>query len=319
MRGNRHHPHGHGVRIRSIPACAGEPTTGIGRARAPPVYPRVCGGTTHELFEPCAFTGLSPRVRGNRWSSSACRPSRRSIPACAGEPSSTCSIVRMRRVYPRVCGGTWDRPLTQLAESGLSPRVRGNHVGRQPPVRDRRSIPACAGEPAGAAQRLRHSAVYPRVCGGTTVLIAVSAKVKGLSPRVRGNLLDTQGDHVARRSIPACAGEPFPCRRLARVNKVYPRVCGGTSRDRAYLYRLSGLSPRVRGNPAVGVVHFGVSRSIPACAGEPPFRTYRPCSIRVYPRVCGGTMIAAAPASATSGLSPRVRGNPDAASPHNAS
>ena len=71
--------------------------------------------------------------------------------------------------------------------------------------------------------------------------------------------------------------------------KVYPRVCGGTWYSFCLLLRQDGLSPRVRGNPAVVWFVYYCHGSIPACAGEPiregKFREYW----RVYPRVCGGT------------------------------
>ena len=51
-------------------------------------------------------------------------------------------------------------------------------------------------------------AVYPRVCGGTTMDADPSAWTIGLSPRVRGNLLLPVHRHRAGGSIPACAGEP---------------------------------------------------------------------------------------------------------------
>ncbi len=66
VRGNRRKeqlPNGH---IRSIPACAGEPTWRRDAGRGPKVYPRVCGGTPD----------------GQRVGLVAPR----SIPACAGEP-----------------------------------------------------------------------------------------------------------------------------------------------------------------------------------------------------------------------------------------
>ena len=50
--------------------------------------------------------------------------------------------------------------------------------------------------------------VYPRVCGGTNPLASYSAIAWGLSPRVRGNLHETQMLKGYLRSIPACAGEP---------------------------------------------------------------------------------------------------------------
>ena len=77
-------------------------------ARYPgPVYPRVCGGTSERMYQ--------------------MRLGSRSIPACAGEPSTD--------------------PPYNLNKDGLSPRVRGNRV---PLARARLrsgSIPACAGEP----------------------------------------------------------------------------------------------------------------------------------------------------------------------------
>ena len=51
-----------------------------------PVYPRVCGGTTHSAKLPQAVQGLSPRVRGNPPTSHNVVLTIRSIPACAGEP-----------------------------------------------------------------------------------------------------------------------------------------------------------------------------------------------------------------------------------------
>ena len=81
--------------LRSIPACAGEPSfstcaTGESPAEAE-VYPRVCGGTRYRRFNvPPSNPGLSPRVRGNH---RACRAYRRRSP--------------------------------RVPDKGLSPRVRG--------------------------------------------------------------------------------------------------------------------------------------------------------------------------------------------------
>ena len=51
------------------------------------------------------------------------------------------------------------------------------------------------------------------------------------------------------RSIPACAGEPRFSGIAVSPFRVYPRVCGGTSRSIATIACALGLSPRVRGNP----------------------------------------------------------------------
>ena len=91
--------------------------------------------------------------------------------------------------------------------------------------------------------------VYPRVCGGTSSKVAMSAFNFGLSPRVRGNLLHHSLSLLYYGSIPA--------------------VCGGTKRKVSSTCRLRGLSPRVRGNLTGGVGQQVVGGSIPACAGEP--------------------------------------------------
>ena len=74
-----------------------------------------------------------------------------------------------------------------VAWSGLSPRVRGNPDGPHIRVEQDGSIPACAGEPAGQANKNSLPRVYPRVCGGTIAVESDDHLADGLSPRVRGN------------------------------------------------------------------------------------------------------------------------------------
>ena len=173
---------------RSIPACAGEPAGGCWASSRPAVYPRVCGGTRGDEDPGAGFIGLSPRVRGNPAKSTRPAASHRSIPACAGEPGSTTTIVPTATVYPRVCGGTVGRLRRTRPNGGLSPRVRGNRYRVASSTRGRGSIPACAGEPKYKTIVLNGYWVYPRVCGGTLWSTSTRVIGRGLSPRVRGNL-----------------------------------------------------------------------------------------------------------------------------------
>ena len=91
----------------------------------------------------------------------------RSIPACAGEPRCDDPAFCKLTVYPRVCGGTQSDGNVLFAATGLSPRVRGNRNNLIETQMQRRSIPACAGEPLFHKGRLQTQEVYPRVCGGT--------------------------------------------------------------------------------------------------------------------------------------------------------
>ena len=156
---------------------------------------------------------------------------------------------------------------------------------------------------------MRQSSVYPRVCGGTWWEGSTASAVCGLSPRVRGNHPHGSRRAVRPGSIPACAGEPMAANVDGSCKRVYPRVCGGTPKDRLRRITTCGLSPRVRGNPASSHRAITAMGSIPACAGEPSTLRATPCAEPVYPRVCGGTLSRAGPLARRTGLSPRVRGN----------
>ena len=255
--------------------------------------------------------GLSPRVRGNRTKTRMYRRGTRSIPACAGEPAAAGRFWTACRVYPRVCGGTNNQGIAGDKDAGLSPRVRGNHDQPDAGVNDGGSIPACAGEPLRMAVCRMTSWVYPRVCGGTPPRPVTCRPAAGLSPRVRGNLASRSLALLASGSIPACAGEPKRRRPARAKASVYPRVCGGTPDVGREEPRAAGLSPRVRGNPRMAPPGIWRRRSIPACAGEPPERSYHGSDGQVYPRVCGGTHCQSYHWCAYHGLSPRVRGNPE--------
>ena len=128
---------------------------------------------------------------------------------------------------------------------------------------------------------------------------------------MRGNLRPCRAPTWYDRSIPACAGEPPPCRVNDTAVKVYPRVCGGTRGTSCRRLAWYGLSPRVRGNPYSVWRPQSMDRSIPACAGEPDaFKTILGPD-EVYPRVCGGTHAMLPVLLPSRGLSPRVRGNLD--------
>ena len=208
-----------------------------------------------------------------------------------------------------MCGGTEGTKSESLAIEGLSPRVRGNPGKPKAEGLLGGSIPACAGEPVRREGPGGRQRVYPRVCGGTRCLILAADAQAGLSPRVRGNHSTTNTANSASGSIPACAGEPKASSPDRFTERVYPRVCGGTTWTMATCTRSEGLSPRVRGNLTSTTPRPSGSGSIPACAGEPQPFVDLIQRVRVYPRVCGGTIGSVWPRGVNSGLSPRVRGN----------
>ena len=192
----------------SIPACAGQPKWRLSLAWPTWVYPRVCGATPYVSRAVVIEEGLSPRVRGNLSELNALNVRKRSIPACAGQPGQIAGDHRHHPVYPRVCGATDGFGVSGYGGPGLSPRVRGNQAAILPPSFRSRSIPACAGQPFSQRPQIKHAAVYPRVCGATSMQAILTLQQYGLSPRVRGNLRQGAGVGLHIRSIPACAGQP---------------------------------------------------------------------------------------------------------------
>ena len=175
-----------------------------------------------------ASRGLSPRLRGNRQAEHVTRASWGSIPAPAGEPAHVASSVCLPWVYPRACGGTGLPRHCAAATAGLSPRLRGNLQETFARPIGRRSIPAPAGEPPLRVLRIAPVTVYPRACGGTGAERHRPHRVRGLSPRLRGNLVPLPQNGSSTGSIPAPAGEPRRLRRAHPQHAVYPRACGGT-------------------------------------------------------------------------------------------
>ena len=250
------------------PRLRGNPSSLNWQTTISRVYPRACGGTTHmtplrvsqvglsprlrgnrkRSHQNFFICGLSPRLRGNRIAATHGNPTFGSIPAPAGEPAIAKPDQIIQPVYPRACGGTKARILRGLSLEGLSPRLRGNHGWNGAADSERRSIPAPAGEPRTGGSRKCGRPVYPRACGGTSVLAYAGPWESGLSPRLRGNPPVVLRRIYFRGSIPAPAGEPLPVPRQPPDKWVYPRACGGTPLHIGRGHLLRGLSPRLRGN-----------------------------------------------------------------------
>ena len=293
----------------SIPAGAGEPPVVDGLRCRRRVYPRGRGGTQQMLDNGAQPLGLSPRARGNPWTSAVTPTLMGSIPAGAGEPIRRRSARSRPEVYPRGRGGTFLAGNYKAARRGLSPRARGNPVRSVHVQEVRGSIPAGAGEPPPQGLGYLAIGVYPRGRGGTAVLHRVVVLCEGLSPRARGNRGRLLVGDVFHGSIPAGAGEPAMYINVDPKRRVYPRGRGGTVAGAGYAEGVEGLSPRARGNRLLSPPVARPVGSIPAGAGEPSRRRAAAAAAAVYPRGRGGTTERKRVYGSTPGLSPRARGN----------
>ena len=233
--------------------------------------------------------GLSPHARGNHSPVEAVEVSQGSIPACAGKPSTICTLVHPCKVYPRMRGETPGQTFPLPSSSGLSPHARGNQVLSLGATVYIGSIPKCAGKPINRRFQFSEAKVYPRMRGETLLVLEDLADVTGLSPHARGNPFDVPVVHLGEGSIPACAGKPGLAESLHGGFGVYPRMRGETSGTGTIEWVTWGLSPHARGNPPRPVSVVVGTGSIPACAGKPTIIDIHTSGFKVYPRMRGET------------------------------
>ncbi len=213
-----------------------------------PVYPRWRGEHRAHFRKIQIIHGLSPLARGTRQRARQTHSGRRFIPAGAGNTLyRQCEIFR-DAVYPRWRGEHSHSPTTISPCNGLSPLARGTPLRQVDPVRQRRFIPAGAGNTLGLGLGLGSDAVYPRWRGEHTSFSLNDNPQRGLSPLARGT-----------RKIAMSWLRPLA---------VYPRWRGEHSRREPGGLNNGGLSPLARGTPishSLPHLHF---RFIPAGAGN---------------------------------------------------
>jgi len=106
VRGNLETTVKNGGEMRSIPACAGQPTARSATHKINREHPRVCGATRGLPTYAQVVLGASPRVRGNPYCHRHTGSNGRSIPACAGQPRYRWWSAQASPEHPRVCGAT---------------------------------------------------------------------------------------------------------------------------------------------------------------------------------------------------------------------
>ena len=129
-----------------IPACAGKTALRSATVLPASAHPRVCG-ENYPLLRPfMKAAGSSPRVRGKLILAMLLEACRGLIPACAGKTRSACALLSLEWAHPRVCGENRCSSLSDLADAGSSPRVRGKPGIASHAAGSSRLIPACAGK-----------------------------------------------------------------------------------------------------------------------------------------------------------------------------
>ncbi len=191
------------------------------------------------------------------------------------------------RVHPRSRGAA-DNDLTEdLANKGPSPLTRGSRPRPHRLELIPGSIPAHAGQPRRCQSTGPWPWVHPRSRGAAIEDEIRASLEQGPSPLTRGSLVDLFQVDLDAGSIPAHAGQParaWPSRRRSRV---HPRSRGAAISFAAMQADREGPSPLTRGSPDCRVRRSPRAGSIPAHAGQPRSRRWRPGEPWVHPRSRG--------------------------------
>ena len=201
------------IRIRFIPAYAGNASPEEMEWWANQVHPRVCGERSCDVSTATLSAGSSPRMRGTPSVRREGYMHRRFIPAYAGNACRNTHNVRFPSVHPRVCGERGTHGQLGQPNAGSSPRMRGTQYEAVGGPYGSRFIPAYAGNARLSRCSARGSAVHPRVCGERKRYVFVLPVAHGSSPRMRGTPLAAAAYSCHDRFIPAYAGNAPLCGR----------------------------------------------------------------------------------------------------------
>jgi len=171
-----------------------------------------------------------------------------------------------------------------------------------------RFIPAPAGNTARLDKKIGRFGVHPRACGEHLSVALYFGNSHGSSPRLRGTRPPVVIADCVHRFIPAPAGNTSEWRGCPPGLPVHPRACGEHYDPYTNSWNWGGSSPRLRGTPRADRKGAGISRFIPAPAGNTTTPKRNISNKAVHPRACGEHVNRDLATIKRLGSSPRLRG-----------
>ena len=172
--------------MRIIPADAGNTCRKLHACFSHSDHPRGCG--EHVIVDrmPRLVEGSSPRMRGTPHAGDCHHSAGRIIPADAGNTVYFVFVILSCQDHPRGCGEHHLRFGARGRPHGSSPRMRGTRRRGPADRRDRRIIPADAGNTLVWPPSVIQHGDHPRGCGEHPQVKSMVRHEKGSSPRMRG-------------------------------------------------------------------------------------------------------------------------------------
>ena len=193
-------------------------------------------------------------------------------------------------------------------ESGSSPQARGTPHNMIRASRDSRFIPAGAGNTSPVTSSASPLSVHPRRRGEHSLNTAIGLLQIGSSPQARGTRQCSIVRRLARRFIPAGAGNTGHRTGSRRPSPVHPRRRGEHLPEVHRMSRNPGSSPQARGTHYFRSDHGNSCRFIPAGAGNTSVDITATHTITVHPRRRGEHPVSVALITTVPGSSPQARG-----------
>ena len=172
----------------------------------------------------------------------------RITPAGAGKTSRCVCKSGRKRDHPRRCGENYLSARDYETAEGSPPQVRGKLVDSVNANHGDRITPAGAGKTG-----------FPQ-CAWVSD--------SGSPPQVRGKQIYDRLITMEDRITPAGAGKTLGSTTQYVISWDHPRRCGENLFDSAFVFRLTGSPPQVRGKQAYCCLHSPPKRITPAGAGK---------------------------------------------------
>ena len=291
-----------------IPACAGSTIKAYNQTWYIWDHPRMRG--EHRCFTTLATsnTGSSPHARGAPASTTATRPTRGIIPACAGSTLDHQAPRSWSRDHPRMRGEHTSEYAPSATLRGSSPHARGALSHAVESSLPNGIIPACAGSTCSRFHQPRLSRDHPRMRGEHGCCCIESRDNGGSSPHARGALAVTAKALAMAGIIPACAGSTDKRFLAVEPGGDHPRM-RGEHQNRVPKPRSNlGSSPHARGALIFTRYTGGAAGIIPACAGSTGGLTFTSISGGDHPRMRGEHLAEVVGDRRDEGSSPHARG-----------
>ncbi len=256
------------LRVRFIPARAGNTMPGPASPGEPSVHPRTRGEHATSTRRGRSRRGSSPHARGTLGTGRREQIPARFIPARAGNTSCGMVCAALIAVHPRTRGEHSVTSYSTPSSRGSSPHARGTPGRRGCRHQGRRFIPARAGNTTLMSLLSMLSPVHPRTRGEHGRKLPSPCISAGSSPHARGTRADTRDLTAWVRFIPARAGNTFAESNQCLFPAVHPRTRGEHERGVLPAQLLGGSSPHARGTLELRSSASVPFRFIPARAGN---------------------------------------------------